>query len=239
MDYSALYLIPVNLSDAQMQILLPTYVEKLRSIRHFVVEEIRTSRRFLRSVIPDFDIDASTFWEIDKHDPNQSFSEAIRALRSGQNVGLMSEAGCPGIADPGGKLVLLAHQSNIKVVPWIGPSSIALALMASGMNGQGFTFHGYLPPKSGVELHNKIKALEAEAYKTGYSQLFIETPYRNERLVKDLIQNLRGDTLLCIATDLTADTEEIKTLPVHEWSNKELDINKRPSIFIIACPSFK
>ncbi len=234
MNHAAkLYLIPTLLHPNNPNILLPSYLSILATIRHFVVEDIRTSRRFLRSVIQDFDIDHSTFWEIDKHNPNQEYHEAIHTLKSGHDVGLLSEAGCPGIADPGSVLVLRAHEEDIPVVPWIGPSSIALSLMASGMNGQGFSFHGYLPSKPETDLIKKIKQLESESVRSGYSQIFIETPYRNQNLLIQLLKNLKSTTLLCIAVDLTADAEMIKTKTVEEWKKQSPDLSKRPAIFIL------
>lgn len=231
-----LYLIPTRLHDSKTQILLDDYISKLSGIRHFVVEDIRSSRRFIRSVISVFDIDHSVFWEIDKHKPNPTFDPAIEILKEGQDVGLLSEAGCPGIADPGSQLVLQAHKAEIPVIPWIGPSSLLLSMMASGMNGQGFTFHGYLPAKQGPDLVKKIIQLEADSEKTGYAQQFIETPYRNRSLFESLCKHLKGTTLLCIATDLTGTNEYLKTKPIAEWKTTAIELNKRPTVFILQCP---
>jgi 16S rRNA (cytidine1402-2'-O)-methyltransferase len=191
MNSGKLYLIPSRLIDSKSQILLADYVLTLSHIRHFVVEDIRTARRFIRSVIVDFDIDHSVFWEIDKHNPNPVFDPTIKTLKEGQDVGLLSEAGCPGIADPGSQLVLEAHKAGVPVIPWIGPSSLLLSMMASGMNGQGYTFHGYLPAKQGADLIKKILQLETESEKTGYAQQFIETPYRNQSLFNELCKHLK------------------------------------------------
>lgn len=228
-----LILIPIALHENSMQVLLPSYLETLTILRHFITENTRTSRRFLRSVIPDFNINDSTFWELDKHNSSQSFSEVIQTLMNGHDVGLMSEAGCPGIADPGSKVVLEAHKHGITVIPWIGPSSILLSLMASGLNGQNFTFHGYLPSKSGIELKNKIIQLEQTSLKTGGAQLFIETPYRNESLFKVLVETLKPTTLLHISIDLTSPDEIIKTLPIAEWKTTKIDLHKKTAIFVI------
>jgi len=236
MTSGKLYLVPTYLHESNAQILLNDNVQILTAIRYFVVEDIRTARRFLRSVIPDFNIDGSTFWEIDKHASNPDFHLAINTLREGNMVGLLSEAGCPGIADPGSQLVLEAHKYNIPVVPWIGPSSLLLSMMASGMNGQGYTFHGYLPAKQGAELIKKIIQLETDSEKTGYAQQFIETPYRNQALFESLCKHLKSTTLLCIATDLTGTNEYIKTKSIAQWRTTVVELNKRPTVFILQCP---
>jgi 16S rRNA (cytidine1402-2'-O)-methyltransferase len=236
MSLGKLYLIPTRLIDSKSQILLADYVLTLSHIRHFVVEDIRTARRFIRSEIVDFDIDHSVFWEIDKHNPNPVFDPAINILKEGQDVGLLSEAGCPGIADPGSQLVLEAHKAGVPVIPWIGPSSLLLSMMASGMNGQGYTFHGYLPAKQGADLIKKILQLETESEKTGYAQQFIETPYRNQSLFNALCKHLKNTTLLCIATDITGENEDIKTKTIAQWKTVTVDLNKRPTVFILQCP---
>lgn len=234
MSSGSLYIIPSWLHESNPTILLPRDLEVLSSLRYFVVENIRTTRRFLRAVISDFDIDQSTFIEIDKHAPSQSFDEVFKFINSGSSVGLISEAGCPGIADPGSKLLAQAHKLGVKVIPWIGPSSILLSLMASGLNGQGFTFHGYLPNKPEAELIKRLKQVENDSIKTGYSQIFIETPYRNVSLLDTLLRTLRDDTLLCMAIDLTAPEEYIHTDTIKAWRHRSIgDIKKRPAIFII------
>lgn len=234
MEAGSLYIIPSWLHETSPNVLLPKDLEILQTLRYFVVENTRTTRRFLRAVIPHFDIDLSTFIEIDKHDPSQSFDEVLDIIQSGSSVGLISEAGCPGIADPGSKLVAQAHKLGLKIIPWIGPSSIVLALMASGLNGQGFTFHGYLPSKPETELIKRLRQVESDSIKTGYSQIFIETPYRNTSLLDTMLRSLRDDTLLSIAIDLTAPDEYICTATIRSWKKKSIgDIKKRPAIFII------
>lgn len=238
MNTGTLYLIPTFLDESKSQILLPDYVQVLSSLRHFVVEDLRTTRRFLRTISTDFDIDHSTFWEIDKHNKHFSFDQAIITLKQGQDVGLLAEAGCPGIADPGSNLVVTAHANDIPVVPWIGPSSLLLSMMASGLNGQGFTFHGYLPAKQGPELIKKILQVEAESEKTGFAQQFIETPYRNQSLFDSLCKHLKSTTLLCVATNITGENEYIKTKTIAQWKNTIVDLNKRPTVFILQSPKY-
>jgi 16S rRNA (cytidine1402-2'-O)-methyltransferase len=233
-----LYVIPSALHEANPNILLSPYIGILAGLKLFVVENIRSARRFIKSVLPDFDINACTFIEIDKHDALQKYDEVWNKVLAGHDLGLLSEAGSPGIADPGSRLVAEAHSKGIKVVPWIGPVSITLALMASGLNGQCFTFHGYLPSKSKDELSKKLKSLDHIAWSTGYSQIFIETPYRNASLYQALIQEVRLDTMLCIAIDLTGPAEEILVMSISDWKKmKGIDLQKRPAIYIMNRPT--
>lgn len=233
-----LYVIPSALHEANPNILLSPYVGILAGLKLFVVENTRSARRFIKSVLPDFDINACTFFEIDKHNAHQKYDEVWNNVLAGHDLGLMSEAGSPGIADPGSRLVAEAHSKGIKVLPWIGPVSITLALMASGLNGQAFTFHGYLPSKSKDELSKKLKSLDHIAWSTGYSQIFIETPYRNASLYQALIQDVRLDTMLCIAIDLTGPAEEITVMSISDWKKMTgIDLQKRPAIFILNRPT--
>lgn len=228
-----LYLIPSPLDEEYQGVLIPGQVRVLEGLRFFVVENIRTSRRFIKKILPGFDIDACYFLEMDKHQAGQDFSMLINVLNGGSSAGLLSEAGCPGIADPGSQVVRLAHEQGIRVVPWIGPSSITLALMASGLNGQQFVFHGYLPTGR-PDLIPRLKRVEADMVRTGYTQIFIETPYRNLSLLETLLANLAETTLLCLAIDLTGPDEYIKTQTVKRWKTAGLvHFGKKPAIFLI------
>ncbi len=228
-----LYLIPSPLDEEFHGVLIPEHIQVLAGLRFFAVENIRTARRFIKKVLPGFDIDACTFLEIDKHNEKQDFSMLILALVNGSSAGLLSEAGCPGIADPGSQLVRLAHEQGIRVIPWIGPSSITLALMASGMNGQQFVFHGYLPTGK-PDLIHRMKRMEADMVRTGYTQIFIETPYRNLSLLETLLANLAETTRLCLAIDLTGPNEYIKTHSVKKWKSMGMiNFFKKPAIFLI------
>lgn len=226
---SVLYLLPTPLSEENaLQVTLPHHVELIRSCRHFVVEELRTARRFLKALDRSIRIDELTFMELNEHTPETEMAAMLRMVQQSQCTILMSEAGCPGVADPGAALVKLAHDTNIKVVPLIGPSSILLAIMASGLSGQSFAFNGYLP-KEKTERAKKIKALEKNcAYQ---SQWFIETPYRNMQLLDELLATLNGDTRLCVAANITAVNEFIKTRTVTAWKKNKPDLNKIPCVF--------
>lgn len=228
-----LYLIPSPLDEEFHGVLIPEHIKILTGLRFFAVENIRTARRFIKKLLPGFDIDACTFLEMDKHNPNQDFSLLTQALIQGSPAGLLSEAGCPGIADPGSQLVRLAHEQGIRVVPWIGPSSITLAMMASGLNGQQFVFHGYLPTGK-PELIHRLKRMEADMARTGYTQIFIETPYRNLSLLETLLANLAETTRLCLAIDLTGPDEYIRTHPVKKWKTMGMaPFSKKPATFLI------
>jgi 16S rRNA (cytidine1402-2'-O)-methyltransferase len=228
-----LYIIPSAIHDAYVQVLLPDKLAILNELRHFVVENTRTARRFIKAILPGFDINACTFYELDKHQADQLLIEPIQILLSGHSLGLLSEAGCPGIADPGSELVAEAHRHQIKVVPWIGPSSVLLGLMASGMNGQQFVFHGYLP-HSPSELGIKLKRLEAESSKSKFTQIFIETPYRNQSLMQSLLKELKGTTHLCVALNLSGPDEFILRKTIAEWQKTPLpSLHKKPTLFLI------
>jgi len=227
-----LYLLPVTLGTLAFRHVIPDDVIKIICrLRHFIVEDIRSARRYLRQLDPSFPIDESEFHLLNEHSSPEEISGLIDPLKRGIDAGIMSEAGLPGIADPGSPLVMIAHKNGIEVKPLSGPSSIFLAIMASGLNGQAFTFNGYLPIK-GAERVNAIRRLEREAAQ-GVSQLFIETPYRNQKLLEDIIASCRAETRLCIAVDITSPTEFIKTMSIKEWALKSPDINKRPAVFII------
>ncbi len=228
-----LYLIPNVLSDNDWQLVLPAVVPELISnIKHYVVENIRTTRRFLKQIDRNIDIDSLTFFELNKHSDKTQISEYLIPLEQGEDIAVISEAGCPGVADPGAGIVRIAHQKGLKVVPVVGPSSILLALMASGLNGQNFAFNGYLPVKH-PERKRAISALEKIVMTEGQTQIVIETPYRNNALIDDLIKTCAPSTLLCIACNLTAENEFILTQPINEWRKQKPDINKQPSIFLL------
>ncbi len=228
-----LYLIPTTLGEMNPEDVLPQTIKRsIDFIDHYIVENEKTARRFIKSVHPDKKQSELKISLLNKHTEPKEYHDMITPLLHGENVGLMSEAGCPGVADPGAVIVKIAHEKGIQVVPLVGPSSILLAVMASGMNGQSFAFNGYLPI-DGHEKKNTIKQLERLSHEKNQSQLFIETPYRNNKLFEDLIQILQPNTLLCVACDITLPTEFIKTKKVSEWKKNKVDLHKRPCIFII------
>jgi 16S rRNA (cytidine1402-2'-O)-methyltransferase len=228
-----LYLIPNLLSDSPWQQVLPAYnAEIINSINYFIVEEIRNARRFLKKVNRDINIDALTFMELNKHTPDLQKNSYLDFVRQGNDMGIISEAGCPGVADPGAEIVKLAHRRNITVVPLVGPSSILLALMASGLNGQNFAFTGYLPVKKPDRL-KRIQQLENQAFQHRQSQIFMETPYRNDHLLNDLLSTCQPGTSLCIAADITSGNEMIKTRTIAEWKKNIPVLDKLPVIFIL------
>jgi len=206
---------------------------KIRELEVFIVERAKTARHFIKSMEPRLPISDLEIFELDKHD-SQAASRAFQAaFKTGKDIGVLSEAGCPGVADPGALIVKYAHQRGLQVIPLVGPSSILLALMASGLNGQNFAFQGYLPAKK-PELAKALKHLESTAKKQGQTQLFIEAPYRNRSVIETAFKQLSPNTLFCIASDLTLPTEYIKTKTIKEWKIEELpDLHKRPTIFLI------
>ena len=230
---AALYMIPVPISDGNLNNFFPVInYEIIRSIRHFIVENIRSARRFLKKMDPSIDISALTFYELNGHTPQHEISSYLNPLRNGAPVGVMSEAGCPGVADPGASVVRIAQEEGLKVIPLIGPSSILLALMASGLNGQRFAFQGYLPVKDN-EREKTIHELEAQSKRQDMTQIFIETPYRNEKMMQSLLKNLSGETLLCVASDITNPiNENIVTKPVKKWRAEGINLPKVPAIFL-------
>ena len=230
---AALYLIPVTLGNTSLSQVLPAYnATVVCQIRHFVVENVRSARRFLRSIDRDFLIDDCVFFEMGKHADERLFSQYLQPLRDGLPVGVISEAGCPAVADPGSAVVGRAHRQGLRVIPLVGPSSMIMAVMSSGFNGQSFAFNGYLPVDSSSRAR-RIKALESRAWNENQTQLFIETPYRNNKLAEELIRTCRPSTKLCIASNLTCADEFIRTRPVKEWAGKLPDLSKRPTIFLI------
>lgn len=230
---TALYLLPVTLGDTELNTVLPAYnIEIIQGIKHFIVEDVRSARRFLKKVDREFDIDSLSFYPLNKHTSAEDISGYLKPLLAGQSMGVISEAGCPAVADPGADVVAIAQRKNLKVIPLVGPSSIILSVMGSGFNGQSFAFHGYLPIEP-VERVKRIKQLEQRIYSENQTQLFIETPYRNHKMVDDLLQNCRPQTKLCIAANLTCEGEYIKTRAISEWKGKVPDLSKIPCIFLL------
>lgn len=230
----ALYLFPVPLdNDSPIERSLPAYnLQPLREIRHFVVENIRSARRFLKKCDRDIDIDSLRFTVLDEHTRPEDVPAMLLPLEAGQPIGVISEAGCPAVADPGADLVAAAQRKGLKVVPLVGPSSILLALMASGFNGQSFAFNGYLPIHQ-PQRAAKLKEMERRIVRERQTQIFIETPYRNNRLIAELASSLPGDRLLCVASDLTGEKERTITLPLSKWRRQQLDFDKIPAIFLL------
>ena len=230
---ASLVLIPVTLGETEHRRVLPEYNrEVVLSIRHFIVENIRTTRRFLKKMEPAIVIEELAFYELNKHTSPEELSGYLLPLERGESVGILSEAGCPAIADPGADIVAIAQQKGYSVVPLVGPSSILLSVMASGFNGQSFAFHGYLPIET-TERTQLIKKLEGRVYTENQTQLFIETPYRNNKLAEELIRACRPSTRLCIASNISCEDEFIHTRSIKEWEENLPDLNKKPTIFLI------
>lgn len=228
-----LYLFPTQLGDSELTNILPDFNIKLISeIKYFIVEDVRTARRFFKKCNQNINIDEIVFFVLNKHTQQSELQTFIEPLKQGIDVGLLSEAGCPAIADPGADIVAIAQSKNIQVVPLVGPSSILLSLMASGFNGQNFAFNGYLP----VQEQDKVKMLkifEKRIYQDNQTQIFIETPYRNNKLLQDIIKYCQPEIKLCIAADITTKDEYIKTNSLSNWKNKLPDLQKRPCIFLL------
>lgn len=228
-----LYLIPTRLGDNPPLEVLPIAIKKvIEDIDDYIVENEKTARRFIKRVSPGKSQPKLKLSVLNKYTTEAERNTFLNPCLEGTSIGLLSEAGCPAIADPGSDIVGLAHEMNIKVIPLVGPSSIILALMASGMNGQSFCFNGYLPIDKS-ERKSKIKTLERLSSDQNQAQIFIETPYRNMKLLDDLISALQPNTRVCVACDLTLPTEFIKTMPAKNWKHNNEDLHKRPAIFII------
>lgn len=226
-----LYLIPVPIAENELHSLSPRVAVQTGRLTHYVAENARTARRFIKVLHPQMVIEQLHFSEIDKH--NGPDTKQLQAwLKDGHDVGVMSEAGCPGIADPGAELAAAAHRIGAKVVPLIGPSSLLLALMASGLNGQSFAFNGYLPVKEPAR-SKRIKELEARSVKENQTQLFIETPYRNNSMLADLLKNCAPNTRICIAQNITAPNESVITRTVAEWKRSTPTLEKVPAVFLV------
>lgn len=231
---TALYLLPVTLGDTAIDKVLPAYnAGIIREIKHFIVEDVRSARRFLKKVDREIDIDTLSFYPLNKHTSPEDISGYLNPLAEGHSMGVISEAGCPAVADPGADVVAIAQRRNLKVVPLVGPSSIILSVMASGFNGQSFAFHGYLPIEPN-ERSKRLKELEGRIYSEHQTQLFIETPYRNHKMLDDILKACRPQTKLCIAANITCEGEYIKTRTVKEWKGTVLpDLSKIPCIFLL------
>lgn len=234
MNSGTLYLIPVPLGATVPEAVLPTSViERIRPLNHFVVENAKSARAFLKAIGTDQPLQALHLEELNEHTPENALSNLIAPLHAGHDLGLLSEAGCPAVADPGANLVALAQQQGIRVVPLIGPSSLLLGLMASGLNGQRFAFLGYLPAKD-PDRQKALRELEAESRKYRQTQIFIETPYRNRQLLEALLRNCQPDTRLTVATDLTLPGESVVTRDIASWKKNPLpEIDRRPTVFLL------
>ena len=231
---AALYLLPVTLGDTPVSQVLPAYnKEIILGLKHFIVEDVRSARRFLKKVDSSIVIDELTFYPMGKHASHDVFSSYLKPLEQGVPMGVLSEAGCPAVADPGADVVAIAQRKGLRVIPLVGPSSMILAVMASGFNGQSFAFNGYLPINPG-ERTQKIKSLEQKVYQEHQTQLFIETPYRNAKMIDDMLRTCKPSTRLCIAAGITCAEEYIRTKTVKEWKETTLpDLSKIPAIFLI------
>jgi len=228
-----LYLIPVTLGESNPFDVLPETVKRtIDFIDIYIVENEKTARKFIKSILPEKFQSSLQLSTLNKHTEIAEHNRMLQPCLEGKSVGLMSEAGCPGVADPGASIVKMAHEKGIQVVPLVGPSSILLALMGSGMNGQSFAFNGYLPIDKDAK-KSALKSFEKLSQDKNQSQIFIETPYRNNKLLEDILQILQPNTHLCIACDITLPTEYIKTYKVSDWKKTKLDLHNRPTIFII------
>lgn len=228
-----LYLVPNVLSEAEWQSVLPANVLPiLTQTKYFIVENVRTARRFMKQVNNEINIDECIFYELNKRTSFSEIPAFLKPIEQGFDVGVISEAGCPGVADPGADVVKIAHQKGYKVVPVVGPSSILLSLMASGFNGQNFAFKGYLPIKPNERI-KEILVLEKRVVSQQQTQIFIETPYRNNALIADLLKTCSPSTLLCIAANITGENEFIATKTIEQWKINIPDLHKQPVIFLI------
>ena len=229
-----LYLVPTTLGAFDtIDRVIPDYnIQIVHKLEIFIVEQVRTARRFLSKLKHPTDIDHIVFYELNKYADESEVFSYLYDISNGKSVGLLSEAGTPCIADPGASVVKIAHELGMKIIPLVGPNSIILSLMGSGFNGQNFTFHGYLPIDKN-ELAKKLKTIEQSAYKADQTQIFIETPYRNNQLFTSILKICSPQTLLCVATDLTLTTETVNTYSISEWKKKKPDFHKKPTIFLI------
>ena len=234
MKQGKLYLIPVPLGPSDISQVLPTAViETSRQLSCFVAENAKSARAFLKQLPSQHVLQEIVIRELNEHTATTELESLLGPLLKGQDVGLISEAGCPAVADPGAALVALAHERNIEVVPFVGPSSILLALMGSGLSGQNFAFHGYLPAKTELR-KTRIAELEKDSRRNSRTQIFIETPYRNQQMLESLVGLCAPETRLCVATDLTLDSQQIVTLSIKQWrSNPPTTLDRRPTVFLL------
>lgn len=231
MSKGTLYLVPITIAENALHTLSAEVYTHTAVLQYYFVENVRTARRFLKSLHKELVIDEMHFSEIDKHN-GADIALLKKWLNEGRQVGVMSEAGCPGIADPGAELVGIAHSIGAKVVPLTGPSSIILSLMSSGLNGQSFAFNGYLPIKDPARTQ-KLKALEAHSKKENQTQIFIETPYRNNQFLDELLKQCQGNTRLCVAVNISAEDSYIKTKTINEWKQQKPELPKAPAVFLL------
>ncbi len=230
---AGLYLFPVTLSATPLEEVIPALnLRLIKGIKHFIVENVRSARRFLKQCDRAIDIDSLTFTVLDEHTRPEDVPAMLNPLSDGHPIGVISEAGCPAVADPGADVVAVAQRRGYKVVPLVGPSSIILGLMGSGFNGQTFAFNGYLPYDKDQRAA-KLREMRNRITRERQTQIFIETPYRNNRLIAELATSLPGDMLLCVAADVTAPSSSIKTQPLSSWSKAKYDYGKRPAIFLL------
>lgn len=228
-----LWMVPTTLGGEQINDVIPqSALSIITSIRHFVVEDIKSARRYLRRIDREFPIDDSTFFVLNKRTNASEMTKFLAPVSEGHDIAMISEAGCPGIADPGAELVAAAHENGIRVSPMVGPSSILLALMGSGFSGQEFSFHGYLP-KERKDRIRKLKDFEADTRRTGYTHIFMDTPFRNMNVLDDLLNELADTTQICIASNLTLPDESVWTMNVKEWRENAYDLAKKPTMFLI------
>ena len=228
-----LYILPNTLGGESISDIIPNdVVEQAISLRYFVVENIKSARRVLRKMDREFPIDESMFIEMNKRSTERDTMKSLQWLIAGNNVGVISDAGCACVADPGAEIVSLAHSQKIAVIPFVGPSSILLALMGSGFLGQNFSFHGYLP-KDRKERIRTLKTYEFDSRKKGYTQIFMDTPYRNMNVLEDLLNELADHTQLCIASNITLNNQRIRTMSVEDWRENAYDLSKSPCVFLI------
>jgi 16S rRNA (cytidine1402-2'-O)-methyltransferase len=233
----SLILLPTVLSDDTQLTEIPSSVkEAIKGIQYFLCENVRTSRRYISSLKVHDSIESLSFEVLDKDTEEKELARLLHPTQDGNDIGLLSEAGCPGIADPGALAVEYAHQKGIKVIPMVGPSSILLALMASGMNGQRFAFHGYLPINS-KEVSDTITRLERESKEKNQTQIFIETPYRSKTLITNLVKTLKPDTRLCVALNLTGSEEKVISQPISQWRKNPVSVDKDPAVFLFLAAS--
>jgi len=233
MKKGVLYLIPSTLGGESTSDIIPEDVKNSAiQLRHFIVEDLKSARRYLRKLDRTFPIDDCTFHILNKSTDPAVVASYLRVAANGENIGLMSDAGCPGVADPGAVAVGIAHKKGIRVQPFVGPSSILLALMGSGFSGQQFTFHGYLP-KDRKDRIRTLKRYESDTRQTGYTHLFMDTPFRNMNVLDDLLNELSDATLLCIACNISHPDESIRTLSIKDWRENAYDLAKKPTIFAI------
>lgn len=233
MQSGRLFLIPSPLGEGMLDWIIPNHVKQcVANLTYFVVEHPKTARCFLKQIALQQPIQAITLQTLDKHTPTNELDDLLGPIYAGNDMGLLSEAGCPAVADPGANLVRIAHEKQIQVIPLVGPSSILLALMASGLNGQCFSFHGYLPIDK-MSCIKKIIQIESESLKFNQTQIFIETPYRNKKLFDLLATYCQGSTHLCIASNLTLRDEIIKTRTIKDWQANPPDFEKKPTVFLL------